>query len=212
MSERKTIQEPDDAGRRSLYPQPLGLQSTPKPKGEEAKPPIRLRAESKGPQDHRSRLNRHLALRGFHAKDVPGDNNCQFHALADQLSQVGISGWSATSLRKKTVQWLHENGDRPMDDGKVGERTLLRHSVGVEDWRLYIKEMSMHGITWGDEATLLAASVLFKAEIVVISSISEDYCHVVKPPDIWQVPLRVRLYLGHYHEYHYVSTRARGSS
>ena len=59
----------------------------------------------------------------------------------------------------------------------------------------------------GDEATLLAASVLFRAEIVVISSVSEDYCHVVTPPDVWKVSLRTRLYLGHYHEYHYVSTR-----
>ena len=56
-------------------------------------------------------------------------------------------------------------------------------------------------------ATLLAASVLFKAEIVVISSVSEDYCHIVTPPDVWKVPLKTRLYLGHYHEYHYVSTR-----
>ena len=37
--------------------------------------------------------------------------------------------------------------------------------------------------------------------------VSEDYCHIVTPPDVWRVPLRTRLYLGHYHEYHYVSTR-----
>merc|ERR1719231_2221567 len=94
-----------------------------------------------------------------------------------------------------------------MDNGKVGERTLFKDAVGVPDWGRYIEEMSQHGVTWGDEATLLAASVLFKAEIVVISSVSEDYCHIVTPPDVWKVPLRTRLYLGHYHEYHYVSTR-----
>ena len=51
-------------------------------------------------QDHRSRLQRHMAVRGFQIKDVPGDNNCQFHALADQLEQVAghrrvgaIGGW-----------------------------------------------------------------------------------------------------------------------
>mmetsp|Transcript_68446 Transcript_68446/g.205047 ORF Transcript_68446/g.205047 Transcript_68446/m.205047 type:complete len:189 (+) Transcript_68446:819-1385(+) len=159
------------------------------------------------PQDPRSCLQRHLGLRGFKIKDVPGDNNCQFHALADQLAQVGIGGWTAISLRKKTVAWLAENGKRPMDDGKVGERTLLKDSVGVPHWGNYIHEMSQHGITWGDEATLLAASVLFKAEIVVISSLTDDYCHIVTPPDVWGVPLRTRLYLGHYHEYHYVSTR-----
>ena len=85
-----------------------------------------------------------------------------------------------------------------------------------------------------------------QAEIVVISSLSNDYCHIVTPPEIWearalflcllllvsrtalvatamwaavaravrtrvrpavQVPLRTRIYLGHYHEFHYVSTR-----
>ena len=37
-------------------------------------------------------------MRGFKIKDVPGDNNCQFHALTDQLEQLGISGWSAVGL------------------------------------------------------------------------------------------------------------------
>ena len=159
---------------------------------------------------HRERLQRHMALRGFRIKDVPGDNNCQFHALADQLEQVGVSGFTAGKLRKLTVSWLQENGDRPMDNGKGGERTLLRDSVGVENWDKYIREMSQHGVTWGDEATLLAASVLFKAEICIISSVSDDYCHVVTPPDVWKVPLRTRIYLGHYHEFHYVSTRPMG--
>jgi len=30
------------------------------------------------------------------------------------------------------VQWLSDNGERPMDDGKVGEQTLLRHSVRAQ--------------------------------------------------------------------------------
>ena len=47
------------------------------------------------------------------------------------------------------------------------------------------------------------------AEICVIASLSEDYCHIVTPPDVWGVELRTRIYLGHYHEFHYVSTRRR---
>ena len=77
---------------------------------------------------------------------------------------MGIGGWNAQRLRVKTVQWLQDNGARPMDDGGApGERTLLRDSVGVPNWKAYIREMGNHGVTWGDEATLLAASVLFKA-------------------------------------------------
>ena len=168
---------------------------------------VKARKSVAEPQDPRSRLNRHLRLRGFTIRDVPGDNNCQFHAVADQLQQVGIGGWTALKLRQKTVAWLRDNGERPMDDGKVGQRTLLKDFVGVDNWKSYIAEMSQHGRTWGDEATLLAASVLFRAEICVISSLSEDYCHIVTPPDLWGVELRTRIYLGHYHEFHYVSTR-----
>lgn len=218
--------------------------------------PARRRPDmDSGPQDARSRLTRHLAMRGFRIMDVPGDNNCQFHALADQLQQLGVTGWSALSLRKKMVQWLQENGNKSMDDGKVGEACKLRDSVGVDNWDRhawrppaharashtpmatglargpcrvpalpsilatgtpcplrfrYIREMSQHGVTWGDEATLLAASVLFKMEIVVISSLSPDYCHIVTPPDVWKVPLTRRCYLGHFAEFHYVSTRPVG--
>ena len=129
----------------------------------------------------------------------------------------------------------------------MGERFLLKDSVGVDNWPKYLNEMTQHGRTWGgrhrsrlarlvawpaalaltrrrsrphmpapsdpgpwtlaDEATLLEMSVLFRAEICVISSLSEDYCHVVTPPDVWKVELRTRIYLGHFAEYHYVSTR-----
>lgn len=155
-----------------------------------------------------SRLQRHLALQGLAVHDVPGDNNCQFHALADQLEWIGIEGWDARTLRREIVNWLEANGDRPMDDGKVGERTTLKDAVGAEDWPRYLADMARHGRTWGDEATLLAASALFRVKIAVISSISEGYCHVVTPPKQWKMRLcNGILHLGHHHEYHYVSTR-----
>ena len=67
--------------------------------------------------------------------------------------------------------------------------------------------MALHSETWGDETTLLATSVLFGCEICVISSLSDDYCHVIKPPDSWNVEMDARIFLGHLAEYHYVSTR-----
>ena len=220
---RRAPERGSAGGGGGAYPRPLGMKdAAPPPEAPALKEGAALEAfhrrlaerkagaRSSMPMGHRERLQRHMALRGFRIKDVPGDNNCQFHALADQLEQVGVSGFTAGKLRKLTVSWLQENGDRPMDNGKVGERTLLRDSVGVENWDKYIREMSQHGVTWGDEATLLAASVLFKAEICIISSVSDDYCHVVTPPDVWKVPLRTRIYLGHYHEFHYVSTRPMG--
>ena len=65
-------------------------------------------------------------------------------------------------------------------------------------------------LTFRAPAIFLCLQVLFRAEICVISSLSEDYCHIVTPPDIWGVELRTRIYLGHYHEFHYVSTRPVG--
>ena len=162
--------------------------------------------------DHRSRLRRHLETWGFVIQEVPRDNNCQFHAIADQLQQNGISGWDATKLRQTIVGWLRRNGDRPMDDGTVGEKTLLKDAAGVGSWESYLAEMSQHGRTWGDEATLLAASVLFEAEIYVISSLSADHYHIVTPPEVWNIKLTRRIYLGHYHEFHYVSTRFASST
>ena len=77
---------------------------------------VKERQAKSDSQDPRSRLTRHLRTYGFVIKDVPGDNNCQFHAIADQLEQAGTRGWTALKLRQRTVAWLKENGDRPMDD------------------------------------------------------------------------------------------------
>ena len=65
--------------------------------------------------------------------------------------------------------------------------------------------MSLHGVTWGDELTLIAASVIFRAEIVIISSVKDDACTEIVAPVAWKVPVERRLIIGHYHEYHYTS-------
>jgi len=161
------------------------------------------------PLDALAILELHLKEHNLKIKDVPGDNNCQFHAIIDQLFKIGINGWTDIKLRKKAVKWLKENGERAMDDGKIGEQTLLKDAIGVPNWNRYIKEMSEHGKTWGDEATLLAISVLFKIEIIIISSLPNNYNHIIKPPDIWNIELKNKIYLGHYHEFHYVSTQTK---
>jgi len=89
------------------------------------------------------------------------------------------------------------------------KKYLFQDAVGVLNWGSYINDMLRHGTTWGDEATLLAAAVLFKAEIFVISSVSEDCCHTVEPPPSWRIKVERRLIIGHYHEYHYISTRRK---
>ena len=142
---------------------------------------------------------------------MPGDNNCQFHAVADQLTQNGFAGWDALRLRIRVCEWLRDSGDLVMDESGLGERCVLKDACGVDNWEGYVNEMRQHDVTWGDEATLLAIATLFKAEVVVVSSISEDCVRTITPPVHWKIPVRTRLYLGHYHEYHYTSCRVAGS-
>jgi len=152
-------------------------------------------------------LQRNLASQGYLEKPVPGDNNCQFHALADQLAYTNWPGWKAMTVRQQCVAWLKANGDTLMDNDGLGESTRLKDAVGVPNWNHYIQDMLRHGTTWGDEATLLAACVLYKAEIFIISSVGENSCHTVEPPPSWHIKVERRLVIGHYHEYHYISTR-----
>ena len=81
----------------------------------------------------------------------------------------------------------------------------------VDNWEAYCRTMGMHGTTWGDELTLIAAAAIFRAEIVIISSVKEDACTEITPPQAWGVPTERRLILGHYHEYHYTSVQPMGS-
>lgn len=161
------------------------------------------------PLDALTILSLHLSNYNLLIKNVPGDNNCQFHAIADQLNQINIKDWNDITLRKKAVKWLNDNRDRPMDNGKIGKQTFLKDAVGIDDWEKYIDNMSKHNVTWGDEATLLAFSVLFKIEIIVISSLPNNYSHCIKPPEIWNIELKNKIYIGHYHEFHYVSTKLK---
>ena len=158
------------------------------------------------PLDALKILALHLQIYNRQIFDVPGDNNCQFHAVADQLERISIKGWCANKLRIKAVQWLKDNEKREMDDGKVGKQTYLKDAICVDNWDIYIEKMSKHDITWGDEATLLALSVLFKIKINVVSSLPGNYLHIVQPPKFWNIDIKGEIYIGHYHEFHYVST------
>jgi len=166
-------------------------------------------------EENKQRLHHNLATWGFEERPVPGDNNCQFHAIADQLNQLGLNSWNALSVRVRICEWLHESGAKEMDDGSVGGATTLQDAVGVANWENYVAEMCLHDETWGDEASLLAASVLWEAEVIVISSISDDIeksVRVITPPEHWKVKQRKRLYVGHYHEYHYTSVAPSSAS
>ncbi len=61
-------------------------------------------------------------------------------------------------------------------------------------------------VTWGDEATLLAACAVFSAELFVISSLNDDCIHQIRTPAAWKCPAPERtLHIAHYAEFHYTS-------
>lgn len=154
-------------------------------------------------------LKRNMTTWGYQEIEVPGDNNCQFHAIVDQLTRYGVRTYpDALSLRMHVCDWLRGAGDLLMDQSGLGERTTLKDAVGVLDWEAYVDEMCRHDEIWGDEATLLAIATLFEAEVIVISSLCGGCApRTITPPVHWNVKTRRRFVLGHYHEYHYTSAR-----
>lgn len=213
----------------------------------------------------KERLRRNLASWGYNERPVPGDNNCQFHAIADQVHhrtesyaytvhdktpqpvifnntepfqrrtlillvitsltpnsvEVNRSGsyvaggmrirLNANVVRALIVRWMAENGSLLMDEDDLGEDTTFQHATGCWsqiEWEAYLAEMSIHGTTWGDEATLLAACALFEAECVVISSLKPDCIHHICTPTAWNCPPPKRIiHIAHYAEFHYASVQ-----
>ncbi|KAK3226544.1 hypothetical protein Dsin_006406 [Dipteronia sinensis] len=105
--------------------------------------------------DHERLLNR-LQLYGFHEVKVPGDGNCQFRALSDQL--YGTPDHHKV-LRRQVVNQLKSHREKyegyvPMEYGD------------------YLKNMSKTG-EWGDHVTLQAAADLSGVKIIVITSFKD---------------------------------------
>jgi hypothetical protein len=173
------------------------------------------------------KLRYHLALYGFVEEPVLADGNCQFHALVHQLTVNCVQGsdkLTAESLREKSVKWLSDNKDSEMDaedapgkSGKLSEKIEI-HNVGSElesvdanmNFEQYIEYMKTDK-TWGDDITLLAVAALYKVEIVVFSSVSENFIIIIRPPEHWNITLSKRIFVGHAIN-HYVSAIYRPSA
>ncbi len=92
----------------------------------------------------------------------PGDGNCQFAALADQLQELAIRR-SPAVLRDENVQDLRNN---PF--GISGQH--FESYVSDMDWEQYLSAMTLTQ-TFGDHITLQRASDRFNVNILVFSSI-----------------------------------------
>ena len=72
-------------------------------------------------------------------------------------------------------------------------------------WEAYLRNMALHDRTWGDELTLRALAAFFCVRVQVISSTSEEPVDIEPVEGAERLAERAVLYLGHFHEFHYVS-------
>jgi len=135
----------------------------------------------------RRKLQSNLARFDLKEVDVPGDNNCQFHALVDQLKILKNHKTDAFALRNDCVDWLHANGDMFMElDHPNGDNSLLREAVVATtkyryehkyddyDFDTYLRIMRQHDTEWGDDWTLLSFAAKFELKVRVVSSASDQ--------------------------------------
>jgi len=113
----------------------------------------------------KKRMESNLEMYGFREKEIRGDGNCQFRALADQL--FGDEE-RHNEVRLKIVDWLRKNKDFEVDEG-----TKIFDFLDLEEyssWNEYCDEMSRNG-AWGDQFTLVAGAEVFQVNIHILSSI-----------------------------------------
>ncbi|EGC32201.1 hypothetical protein DICPUDRAFT_155856 [Dictyostelium purpureum] len=141
------------------------------------------------------RLNERIHLYGLMIRrEIPGDGNCQMHALSDQI--YGDLDHSAL-IRTVIVNWLRINGGFKLPNGAT-----LSDFVFDASWEEYCNNMSKNG-TWGDHLTLVAAAEIFKINITIISSVASQtgFFIEIKP----KVKSDYYALLSHIAEFHYGS-------
>ena len=133
---------------------------------------------------------------GFNIQyNPPGDGSCQFAAVANQLSALGIFRLAET-MREEIVRYLQtttvDNEGFP----------LLEFLPEFTSWEQYLEYMARYN-TFGDQITLFAAANLINVNIQVISTLGSGAEHLFEPSS--SVPLAT-VFLGHFAaSEHYVS-------
>ena len=137
--------------------------------------------------------------------NVPGDGNCQYHAIVHQLKYYNISDVTHNELRSKVVDFLKTNRDVQMDDGSKGDKVTLMEASGIfnkDEWGKYVFKIKFGD--WGDNTTLIAMSALYKVKIRIFSK--ENYVYTIECPEIWGIKYIKTINIIHISEIHYNST------
>ena len=149
----------------------------------------------------KSSLSGRLEVLGFETRDVEGDGNCQFRAVADQLFK---DQERHKHVREQAVAWLAANAGGPPAPAMSAEFALSNFldTDAFPTWAALVKYHSKDK-SWGDHLTLVAMANHFKVFIVVHSSLSDAPELLIEPAI---VPKKCKtIYLYHWHGVHYGS-------
>ena len=163
-------------------------------------------------ESEKSKLDHEVSTAGltYRQPPTPGDGNCLFHAMSDQLKRLNMPEQTAAQLRKAVVEYLRAHPTTPDGDH-------LKEFVSHRAWDTYLK-MSTPG-TWGDWIVLWGLVNMLSVEVALVSSLGQNALRIISPDsskksqDIGSMAL-----LGHEAEYHYhslepvVSTRSSQSA
>ena len=149
-----------------------------------------------------------LAFPGAIIQEVPGDGDCLFHAIVDQLLRRYNIHTDAETLRRDCVQWLDENAAMPMADGRALSEHILAEFNGTRTWDEYLDGMRLVRDQWGDEWVMMAAAALYDATITWVATNQTRVQEIHLPPHFGTARQRV-LFLGHYYEKHFISGMVR---
>jgi len=151
--------------------------------------------DDKNLRENRNRLHARIKKAGLREKrEIPGDGNCQFVAVSDQLFDNLRYG---DYVREEAVKWLRSHKDWALPNG-----ALLWHFAYDQTWDAFCDELSRRGI-WGNHLTLVAIAENFGVRIRIISSVQGDnYITEVNPSALKTSKIA---WISHYAEFHYGS-------
>ena len=174
-------------------------------------------AEAPPPDDlsraaERARLERLLRDFGLAEREVAGDGNCLFRAVADQLFRDGgeahawVRALAADQLR------LHRDAYEGFVALPPGEDAFGLVGGGGDAWDAYCARVARNG-TWGDHVCIQALADALGAQFNILSSFAAGSYIEVPPGPASGNPRAVKdrhLFLSFHAEVHYGSVWPRG--
>ena len=122
-------------------------------------------------ESEKSKLDHEVSTAGltYRQPPTPGDGNCLFHAMSDQLKRLNMPEQTAAQLRKAVVEYLRAHPTTPDGDH-------LKEFVSHRAWDTYLKKMSTPG-TWGDFSYTYRNNKLRLATVLIARKLSQvlDY-------------------------------------